>query len=59
MGFASRVALASGIGIFLFSIFVVLGVNGTDLFISDFYTFTGLAALTLYILDYLNYWLAT
>ncbi|GEM_PF-4924095 len=59
MGFGARILLSAGAGIFLFSIFIVLGGNGINYFISDFYTFGGLAALTLYILDYLNYWMGT
>ena len=57
MGFAGRLVISIGAGAALFSIVIAFG--GADFFIDDFYTVTGLAALTIYILDYLNYWLAT
>ena len=57
MGFLGRLMISVGAGTALFALVLALG--GADFFIDDFYTFTGLAALTIYILDYLNYWLAT
>ena len=56
MTWAGRIVLSFGIGAMLFAAAIT---TQADFFITDFYTFTGFAALVLYVFDYLNYFFAT
>ncbi|HLC79761.1 MAG TPA: hypothetical protein VJG83_05065 [archaeon] len=59
MGAVTRGMISIGIGVFLFSILLVLADNGVNFFAAGFFSLVGFIAFTLWIFDYMTYFLAT